>query len=288
VTRTRTPSDSIGTRTTTVGGRTVAHATYGSPDGTPVVFFHGTPGSRRLGGLWHEEARRADVRLVAIERPGCGRSDGWPARTLADTGRFTVPVLDDLGIDRAGVVGFSGGGPHALALAATRPDRVRRVDVVAGSAPPSVVEAPAVARVLGALSERTPRVVELLLRGQARLAGRLGPSVVVSQYTTDGPPPELTDEAAALLREDFRAAVGGDGRGAAREFALLAAEWDVSPEDVDVPVGLHHGDRDANAPIAGARRLADALPAGDLTVLSGADHLATLLRSPASVLARHG
>lgn len=46
-----------------------------------------------------------------------------------------MAVLDHLGIDRAWVVGWSGGGPHALGLAAQAPGRVRSVALIGGVAP---------------------------------------------------------------------------------------------------------------------------------------------------------
>lgn len=55
-------------RTTTVGidrGRQIAYAEYGAPDGVPVVFRHGTPGSRRLGELLGPVARGNGVRVLA-------------------------------------------------------------------------------------------------------------------------------------------------------------------------------------------------------------------------------
>jgi len=118
--------------------RHVAYAEYGDPAGHPIVFLHGTPGSRRLGRLFDDAARREGVRILAPDRPGYGRSSPWPTRDLSDTGAFVAPVLDDAGVDRAGVVGFSGGAPHALAVAATHGDRVTAVDVVSGATPPSV------------------------------------------------------------------------------------------------------------------------------------------------------
>ena len=55
-------------------------------------------------------------------------------------------------------------------------------------------------------------------------------------------------------------------------------------DDVDVPVRLWHGDADSNVPLTGARRLAERLPNGRLTVLEGADHLNALLRYGTDVL----
>lgn len=49
--------------------RVLPYAEYGSKEGTPIVFFHGTPGSHVLGRLLHEDAKRADARILVIDRP---------------------------------------------------------------------------------------------------------------------------------------------------------------------------------------------------------------------------
>jgi pimeloyl-ACP methyl ester carboxylesterase len=271
----------------TPGNRRVTYAEYGDPDGTPVLFLHGTPGSHVLGGLLADAAARSDVRLLAPDRPGYANSTPWPTRTLADTGAALTPVLDDAGVESAGIVGFSGGGPHALALAATDPDRVDAIDVVAGAPPPSLDHRPPVPqRLLTALAEATPRLLRGLLGMQAWVADRLPPRAVVSQYTAD--PDDLPPDVATRVHRDFVTALAAHRRGAVTEFALLARAWDLPLDAVDAPVHLRHGDRDANAPVEGARRLRDRLPTADLTLVEGADHLSTLLRCRESVLARHG
>jgi len=266
-------------------GRSIAYAEYGTASGAPVVFFHGTPGSRVLGELLHDAARESDVRVLSIDRPGYGRSDEWSDRTLADTERFVMPVLDDAGVASARVVGFSGGGPHALALAATSPERIETVDLVSTSAPPSLVEAvPRPVRVLETVSHRAPRLLRGLVRAQAWLAIRTTPSLVVSQYTSDGGAADVPDGAAEVVRRDFVAAVAGRGEGLVTESQLLNSEWDCSPRDVEAQVRLWHGDADANVPLDSAHRLADALPNAELTVLEDVDHLNALLRCRTDVL----
>ncbi|MFD1596444.1 alpha/beta hydrolase, partial [Haloplanus litoreus] len=190
--------------------------------------------------------------------------------------------------ETAGVVGFSGGGPHALALAATHPDRVDAVDVVAGAPPPSLESRlPAPQRLLTALAGSSPRFLRGLLGVQAWIVDRLPPRVVVSQYTTTTDPNDLSPGVAERVHRDFVTALTDHRRGAVTEFTLLAREWDLPLDDVDAPVHLRHGGRDANAPVAGARRLRDRLPTADLTVYEGADHLSTLLRCRPSVLDRY-
>jgi pimeloyl-ACP methyl ester carboxylesterase len=107
-----------------VDGRRLAYATYGDPDGRPVLVHHGSPGSRLVGQLLDGAARERGLRLVAPDRPGFGRSTHDPDRTIPDWPGDAAAVLDALGIERASVVGFSGGGPFALAVAAAYPDRV--------------------------------------------------------------------------------------------------------------------------------------------------------------------
>ncbi|MFC7097672.1 alpha/beta fold hydrolase [Halobaculum marinum] len=265
---------------------TVSYAEYGDPDGSPAVFLHGTPGSRVLAALFDDAAREFGVRVVSVDRPGYGRSTPWPSRSLADTETFVEAVLDDVGVDRAGVVAFSGGGPHALALAATAPDRVREVDVVSGAVPTaSGVDTPTPIRVLGTLARRTPRLLGTLLRGQAWLAGRASPAVVLAQYTT-GDEHELTDREAAIVRRDFVTAFDRGAAGAVTELATTTGEWDIPLEAVECPVRLWHGDDDTNVPLAGAERLAARLPTAVVHQIEGADHLGTLVRSRSAVL-RH-
>lgn len=266
--------------------RHVAYAEYGDPAGRPVLFLHGTPGSHRLGRLFADAARRHGVRLLAPDRPGYGDSSPWPERDLTDTGTFVAPVLDDAGVDRAGVVGFSGGGPHALALAATHADRVTSVDIVAGATPPSTPPpTPPVQRLLGRLASTTPRLLSGLLRTGAWLATHVSPAVVTAQYTDA--PGRVPDAVATAVARDFADAVTASGRGTVTELRLLASPWDVSLATVERPVRLRHGVHDANVPIDGARALRDRLPDARLIAVDDAGHLSSLLRSREPVVARH-
>ena len=59
-------------------GRDLGWTEFGNPDGWPVFGFHGTPGSRLQMGLNEAAACRADVRLIAPDRPGYGLSTSSP------------------------------------------------------------------------------------------------------------------------------------------------------------------------------------------------------------------
>lgn len=63
-------------------GRKTGFAEYGDPHGTPVFYFHGTPGSRLEAGRFHEIAIIQHCRLIGLDRPGMGNSTFDPERTL--------------------------------------------------------------------------------------------------------------------------------------------------------------------------------------------------------------
>lgn len=282
------PSTSGGQRRTIEvdGDRTISYLEYGDPQGTPLVFLHGTPGSGLLGALFRDQARRTETRVLAIDRPGYGRSSSWPDRTLADTGDFVTAVLEDAGASAADLVGFSGGGPHALAVGATHPGRIRDLHVVGGVAPPFLRErTPPLQRTLSGLARHLPTVVGGLFRAQAWIANRQSPSFVVAQYT-DGDGATIPDDVAEIVSQDFVAALSTRRSGAVHELRMLNGTWASLLEDVDRPVRLWHGRGDTNVPVANARNVRDRLPDGELEVFDDADHLRSLLRSRSPVLER--
>src|SRR6201997_10959 len=113
------------------GDRRVGYAEYGDPSGPVVLWFHGTPGGRRQFPLvGRRAAEKLGLRVVTVERPGSGLSDPHPYRGVADWATDMAHVADALGAERLAVVGLSGGGPYALACAAT-PDLAGRGAAVA-------------------------------------------------------------------------------------------------------------------------------------------------------------
>lgn len=115
-------------------------------DGPPVVLLHGFACGKRMW-LHQIRALKRRFRVIAYDQRGHGLSDAPPAAQCYSAnllGRDLVGVLDALKIERAALVGFSLGGGPALALAATKPDRVSRLvlaDVGAGADEPIKLEA---------------------------------------------------------------------------------------------------------------------------------------------------
>jgi pimeloyl-ACP methyl ester carboxylesterase len=115
---------------TLADGRAIGYADYGVADGIPIFEFHGLPGSRYYT-LRADALEAAGARLVTLERPGFGLSDPKPGRTLLDWPDDVAEVADHFGFDRFAVLGYSAGGPNAIATGYALPDRVAVVGIAA-------------------------------------------------------------------------------------------------------------------------------------------------------------
>ena len=259
----------LATETCTLSeGRTLAYAVGGDEGGTPVVAHHGTPGSRLFAALLSEAAAEEGVRLVVPDRPGYGRSSpppaGWEWRDWrGDVGA----LLDAESVDEAGVVGFSGGGPFALAAAAD--ERVDRVGLVSSVVPPADVG-------LVKLSQ-VPFAVRVLFRLSGAYASVAGPEAVVGQYTDRS----VSEPVSRAVADDFYESLRQSAKPVARENRAFGTEW-AGLDRPSVPVRAWHGSRDENAPISAVRAFANETDAGLAT--SETDHLGTLLDRRSEVL----
>lgn len=267
-------------------GREIAYATAGDPDGRLLLACHGTPGSRGFARFYDDVARRAGVRVVAPDRPGLGNSDPDPDRTVDGWADDATALLDELDADRASVVGFSGGGPHALACAA-RCERVDRAAVVAGMAPVGAVSYPRMLSALGTLSNRLPTLASAVYRLQAALLRRGGPDTALSLLTDEG----VGDVAVAdgstvgdVLHEELLAAFTAGPSGGVADTAAVNGDWGFDPATASVPVRWWHGTADENVPPDAADWAARTLP--DVTVdrVDGRDHLGTLVATREAVV----
>lgn len=257
-------------------GRVLAYTEWGPSDGTPVVFFHGTPGSR----LFCPDARGtvgAGVRFISFDRAGYGRSDPDPGRAgypayVPDV----VELLDRLDVERAVLVGWSGGGPHALATAALAPERVMSIGLASagliGPASPMVSDGTAEYRQLIADLGADPvgqrhRAVERSrwLTDDPTELVRLTERFVPDALAADG----LLDAMTVLFEEAGRGGLDGYVDDYLTTFAF-APGFDVG--SVAAPVTSWAGELDGNLPLAESRRTAAALPSCELVVCRACGH----------------
>ena len=117
-------------------GRRLGLTRYGNPAHQAVVFHHGF-GSSGLE-LPNDAALldRLQLQLLAPDRPGVGQSSVYHRLTFPSFANDVVAMLDALEITGpVGVMGWSVGGVHALALAACHPARVAAVQLLSTCLP---------------------------------------------------------------------------------------------------------------------------------------------------------
>ncbi len=262
-------------------GRELAFAELGDSDGTPVLGFHGTPGSRSQMALLDEPAREAGIRLIALDRPGYGASGYAPGRTLCDWPGDVVALADFLGIGSFGVIGVSGGGPHAAVCAHALPERLLGAVIVGGIGPIDAPEALEGMMPMNRLASRLGRSSPALLwlpMALMGLAQRAFPERMLEMFSRQLPPadqkilrerPEVVE---AFLRE-VRSPSRTSARAAAQDFGLFTGPWGFRLEDIRMPVHLWQGGADRNVPASHARLQADRIPDSKLHECPGEGHL---------------
>ena len=234
--------------------RTLRLDDVGDGAGIPVVYLHGGGDSRFSRHPDDRIAASLGVRLLAVDR--CG-----PAVAHRDLLSFSdelIATLDDRGVGRFGLVGWSAGGPHALAVAAVAPERVTRVALVASMPVPDGVGAlPAPVRTAMRLARISPR---LAARGLERWGRSATPPTGA---------PETDDAYARGRIESF----SDGGEWLALELAYLGRPWGFGLADVRAPVSLWWGDADRVTPPSIATDFERRLPHAEPHLVDGTHQL---------------
>ncbi|MDN4159963.1 alpha/beta fold hydrolase [Nocardioides abyssi] len=275
----------------TADGRVLEVLTGGDADGFPLVLHGGTP----TAAVRHAPLDRAcadlGLRLVTMSRPGYGGSTPRPLSLdgprVVDDVADTVAVLDALDVDEFLTIGWSGGGPRALACAALLPDRCRAaatlagvaphdadgLDWDAGMAPENVEEFAAAVQGRAAYEELLARTLPPIFAATADdVAAALGELVTpVDAAALDG-------AYAAWTAETFRRAGAQGVVGAVDDGLAIVAPWGFDLADVRVPVAVWQGRQDAMVPYEHGAWLAAHVPGAEAHLFEDEGHLTLLAR----------
>lgn len=255
---------------------------YGPLNGIPLFYFHGSPSARIEFALFGNEAllQKLNIRLIAIDRPGCGLSDFQPDRRFMDWPKDVLAVADHLHLNRFAILGYSGGGPYAAVCALTIQDRITKVGIVSGTAPfvePHLADGiHKNSRNFMDLSHQKPWLSRLILRMMGMMA-RFSPDKVISNALISLPEADQLIISSLEVQQAFLAmiqeALRNGPRGSQHDTRLMVTEWDFRPQDIQIPVHLWHGEIDQNAPVAMGRYMANAISRSQAKFYPNEGHL---------------
>ena len=249
-------------------GRDLAWTEWGLPDGRPVLFVPGAGMSGALG-FGTDVLDELGLRLLALDRPGLGRSSPDPGKTFTSWVGDVRCLVDRLGLRSVLGIGFSQGAPFAVALAG-----VGLLDAVALVAGQDDLRGqrhllvPEVAGMLDAV-DADPTGFEREISRVAD-AGWLWGVILDTAAPVDRELYERTGLGAAV-RAALADGFAQGAAGYARDLVTALGPWPVPAEEIPVPVHLWYGAEDTStvhSPDLGAA-LARRIPAVRHTVLDG-------------------
>lgn len=270
-------------------GRDLEVRVGGDPDGFPWLFHGGTPSAAVDSDFLERAARAAGLRLITYSRPGYGRSTPrpWPRPRIADDLADSVVVLDALDVDDFVTLGWSGGGPRALACAALLPRRCRAaaslagvapadapdLDFTAGMGPENVAEFAAAA----AGPEAYGRFLDEPVAAMRQVTGD-EVAASLGELITPVDAAALTGELADWLARSFRHAAAQGVIGWREDGIAIVGPWEFSLDQVRVPISIWQGGQDAMVPFSHGVWLADHVPGARAHLDDEEGHLSLVAR----------
>jgi pimeloyl-ACP methyl ester carboxylesterase len=265
-------------------GRQLEALAVGPADGLTVVLHNGTPAGLMPAPAVAAAAAERGLRLVLYARPGYEGSTPDPGRRVRAAAADLAAVLDGLGAGEFVTVGWSGGGPHALACAALLPGRCLAAASMAGAAP---YQAEGLDWWHGMASENLaefqaalagPEALDSFLEPAAReLASITGADVAagLGDLVSAADKAAVTGEFADYLAASFRAAVAGGIAGWRDDDLAFVTEWGFTMADAGAgaPVAVWQGDQDMMVPWSHGQWLAAHIPGARAHLLPGEGHL---------------
>lgn len=233
-------------------------------------------------------ARRANIRLIAPDRPGIGSSSFVPHRSILYHAQDVKELCRHLNVPNFAILGVSGGSPYALGCASLlQKDMVSQVGILSGMGTyekSDLALVPMASKITGWLARKVPRVltfmIDALVGGLRRVVKWAWVEKRINQFVQmakeskeqserdmlgvsaqdeakDGWTPDKSRE--RLLNALFGPFEQGS-KGVVQEAALLSQPWGFNLQSVECPVKIWHGTKDVNAPVEWVRAMVEKIP----------------------------
>lgn len=268
-------AESVDIRTS--DGRLLEALVSGPSDGTVLVFHTGTPcGLVPLpAGL---SPAPLGIRTILYARPGYGRSTPQAGRTVADAAGDTAAILDAVGAGKFLNLGWSGGGPYALACDALLADRCLATAVIAGPAPYAEAGVSSPVRAWYEADEDNKLALAGDIEGFRQAVGAFVAQLanvkaehIATEANSDADRRFFSQGYAEWVASFVRAGGVSGSHGAADDCLAALRDWGFPLTSIR-HVTIWQGTEDQHVPSFHAEWLNDHLPQTELRTLEGEGH----------------
>mgnify|MGYP001086265476 CR=1 FL=1 len=258
-------------------GKNLCYAEYGNPNGIPVFLFHGNPGVRFSWGLYPGAPYLDNIRIIAPDRPGYGKTD-FKKNALEKWPSDIRELCEYLGIKKFHLFAPSGGGPYALACAWKLSEMLLSVGLfgsVGPYTPESVEGVNKPLKVLWKIANPLLGVIKLQNRIMAGIAKK-NPQKLVKSFSdielsgTDKyivEKPEIKRIFSKVFPESYRQ----NGIGSAYDVTM-PKNWKIPLHEIKIKIIVWQAEEDC---LTGkmAEHVAQKLPNSELIRIPNAGHL---------------
>lgn len=261
----------------------------GVKEGTPLVFFHGFPGSHKQADLLAPYAEKFNLRVLAPDRPGYGYSEPLAGKGLSEFMQQLERGLARLSVDKFYLLGVSGGNPAAVTAAGYFGARVIALGSLCGLAPyPESRDLMyKFARTGFDLARKTPEffirmTINQFLKGfnpEARIDQMIEKLSVADRKILSQP------EIRASLLESIALALRQGAAGMVFDLRTVTAPWPVDFAAIKCPHFIWHGLEDKVLPHSLSELLHKLVPHAKLKLFPGEGHYSLPLQYSAEILA---
>jgi pimeloyl-ACP methyl ester carboxylesterase len=274
-------------------GRRLDVELAGPEDGRALIMHVGTPSAGLLFEPHVQAGAQRGVLHIAYSRPGYASSERHQGRTVASCAADVTTIAEALGIERLLTVGWSGGGPHALACAALLPEKTLAAATMAGAAPFAAADLD----FLDGMGEENIEEFAAAQAGEAQLlaylqahgtelAASTGQEIhgVLSDLLSEVDRLALSGAFAEHLARCMRVGLEHGMWGWLDDDLAFIADWGFDLAAITAPVSVWHGAQDRFVPFAHGQWLADHVAGARAHLLPDDGHLSVCIGAYGAVL----
>lgn len=274
-------------------GRTISYLDNGVSSPKTLLLHHGTPGA---AGLWQnllDDAETRGIRAIAYTKAGYPGSDKAEWSNVTEAASDFNELVDHLGVDEFVSLGWSGGGPYALASSFSA--KCKGVELVAAVAPYFEMGADFL------IGQAETETIEALdnwasSRENALAAAKKDMENIETEWSAETwqtgaeARPRYAQFADAYLKFNAHAlpailnSVVPDVAGYAADSYLLMNDWGFKVSEVVKPTTIWSGSLDKPCPPNHGKWLHSQISGSDWRLLDGQGHMSIMVEAQIEIL----